>query len=237
MGLWKSLGRRYQIGILSIAACLAVVAASGGCYAHRRPAALSADEQKLLDAQPLPYTVSIVPWNADAAETTGRDPQAYAKSLATVVQRSGAFRATRYDDRPAANADLVAISTGAHCDTSIIPVFTILTVGVIPTIFDAEECEGMILRAAKPSTTPPVEIAVSHKSEVITGWAAVVFGAMPGWSWRRGADDRRYNDRFRIEIIRHQADIDRMVHSAPPAPPAAAATPSPAAGSAPPPSP
>jgi hypothetical protein len=219
MSVWSSIGRRNQIGVLVFVMLLAVAAGAGGCYAHRRPAALNAEEQKLLDATPLPFTVSVVPWNSEPGNQSGRDPEQYAEALAELVADSAAFRASRLEDRPSPDADLVAISNGVRCNASVIPLFTILSAGLIPTVFDDEDCHGMVVRSSKPSTAPPVEIGVRHKGQVVTGWAALVFGAMPGWSWGSGGDDRRYEERFRLEVIRHQAEIENLVNSHPPDPP------------------
>jgi hypothetical protein len=218
MSVWSSIGRRNQIVCVAVVVCLALAAASGGCYAHRRPAAMNAEERKLLEAAPLPYTVSVVPWNSEPGEQAGRDPDAYAKSLAKLVAGSKAFRASRLEARPGADADLVAISNGAHCNTAIIPVFTIITVGLIPTVFEDEDCHGVVIRSARPSTSQPVpepvpqpvEIGVRHKGQVVMGWAALVFGALPGWSYGSGSDDSRYRERFRLEVITHREEIEKL---------------------------
>jgi len=68
---------------------------------------------------PLPYTVSVVPWNSDPGEQAGRDPQAYARSLAEVVASSRAFRSSRFETSPGGDADLVAMSMGMRCETSV----------------------------------------------------------------------------------------------------------------------
>lgn len=91
MGVWSSIGRRNQIGILTVLVLLVVTAAAGGCQAHQRPGALTAEEQRLLTATPLPYTVSVVPWNADPRDESGRDPGAYAR-----VSRTSSTRVVRF---------------------------------------------------------------------------------------------------------------------------------------------
>jgi hypothetical protein len=210
MGVWSSIGRRNQIVCAAVLACLTIAAASGGCYAHRRPAAMSADEQKLLEAAPLPYRVSVVPWNSEPGEQSSQDPDAYAKSLAALVARSKAFRASRLEPHPGADAQLVAISNGAHCNTAIVPLFTIISIGLIPTSFDDEDCHGMVIRSVDPSSSQPVEVGVRHKGQVVMGWAAVVIGALPGWSYGSGSDDRRYGERFRLDVIKHREEIDKL---------------------------
>jgi hypothetical protein len=149
-GVWRRIGRRNKIVLLAVVLCLAGAAAFGGCYAHRMPGPASADPalQQSMTGMPLPYTVSVVPWNSDPGEQSGRDPQAYARSLAAVVAASGAFRSSRFETSPGADADLVAMSMGMRCETSVVPLFTILSAGLIPTVFDGESCDGMIIRSA-----------------------------------------------------------------------------------------
>ena len=216
-GVWRSIGRRNQLVLLAIALCLAVAAASGGCYAHRIPGRPTVEDPAVIQSMnglPLPYTVSVVPWNTDPGEQAGRDPQAYARSLAEVVASSRAFRSSRFETSPGGDADLVAMSMGMRCETSVVPLFTILSAGLIPTVFDGESCDGMVIRSAKPATPPPVEIRVRHKAQTVIGWAAIVFGALPGWSWGTVGDDRGYSDLFRTEIAKSRKEIEQLVTAA-----------------------
>ena len=76
-------------------------------------------------------------------------------SLARLVMSSKTFTSSRYERTPAPSGqDLVATSTGLYCNTAVIPVFSILSLGVIPTIFQDEHCRGMLLRqaAGRPKT-------------------------------------------------------------------------------------
>jgi len=218
--LWASIGRRNQIVVLAGLLCLVIAAASGGCYAHRVAPAAATDAalQQSLSGMPLPYTVAVVPWNSEPGSQTGRDPQAYAKSLANVLASSHAFRASRFETSPGADADLVAMSIGLKCESSVVPLFTILSAGIIPTVFDGESCDGMIIRSAKPATPPPVEIRVRQNGQTVVGWAAVVFGALPGWAWGSVGDDRGYDELFRREIAKSRTAIEQLAKAVPPPP-------------------
>src|SRR5205085_8045430 len=134
------------------------------------------------------------------------------------------FRASRFEQQPSANADLVIVSTGAHCNTSVVPVFSIITAGLIPTVFTDEDCDGMVIRSAKASSTQPLEVAVSHKSDIVMGWGALIVGALPGWSYGPARNDARYGELLRLEVLRLRTQIDALVKDVrepPPAPPAA----------------
>ena len=84
--------------------------------------------------------------------------------------------------------------------------------GVIPTIFQDEQCEGMLLRSAPGEPkSEGVAIEVRHKGPVVMGWVAVVIGALPGWSYGESSSDARFAERFRLAAIRRRSDIDRLL--------------------------
>jgi hypothetical protein len=164
-----------------------------------------------LQSAPLPYSVTVAWW--DEETKTGQSPEAYGGSLAKLVTASGTFQTSRYErSSTPSGQDLVATSTGLYCNTAVIPVFSIISLGVIPTIFQDEQCEGMLLRAAagQPKSAG-VEVAVRYKGPVIMGWVAVVVGALPGWSYGSVDGDSRFAERFRLAVIRRRADIERLV--------------------------
>jgi hypothetical protein len=98
-------------------------------------------------------------------------------------------------------------STGLYCNSAVIPLFTIVSLGVIPTIFDDEDCEGMQFRSAKRSESLPVNFEVRYKGRVVAGWVAVPLGIVPGWSYGSARDDSRYAERLRLAILHRQAEL------------------------------
>jgi len=193
-----------------VAAAFPASCLSGACAAYRRPTPLAGAERELAAAAPLPFTVSVVPWDAETGQRLGKDPDTYARSLADLITKSQAFRTVRFEREPGPATDLIANSTGRYCNTAVIPLFTILSLGVVPTIFEDEECQAMVLRAAKtPARTSP-EIVVRFKGRVVMGWLAVPLGAMPGWSHGEAREDARYAERLRVEIFRQREQIERI---------------------------
>lgn len=91
---------------------------------------------------------------------------------------------------------------------------------MIPTIIEDERCEGMLLRTTvgQPKADGVV-IELRHKGPAIMGWIAVVVGALPGWSHGSVERDPLFAERFRLAVIRREADISRLARvSAHPAP-------------------
>jgi hypothetical protein len=211
MRLWQGLRRHKVLVLCVVVVCFLVAGMSGACAAHRRPPSLNAEERRLLESESLPYAVSVVPWDTATGERLRKDPAAYARALAELLAASRAFRASRLEAAPGPGTDLIASSTGGHCNRSVIPVLSILTLGVVPTVFEDEECDGMMLTAAKSSTAESVEVEAHYKARMVMGWAAVPLGALPGWSHGPMRKDRRYAELFRLEIIRRRAEIERLV--------------------------
>jgi hypothetical protein len=212
MMLWQALKRHKLLVFAAVALSFPISCMSGACSAYRRPTELTATERQVVDSGPLPYSVSVVPWTPEIAAQRGQEPGAYARSLTTLLEASHAFRSCGLTTGPDASADLLATSSGQHCNTAIIPLFTILSLGIIPTVFDDEDCEGLVLHPShsRSSTSAEVEVEVRHKGKVVMGWAAVPLGMLPGWSHGSLREDPRFRERFRLNILRRRADIDRL---------------------------
>ena len=209
---FKKLPRSTQVLCGGMLLAFVVFGMSGGCNAYRRPPAINEEERTLLQEAPLPYSVTVAWW--DEETRTGQNPAAYGDALAELVAASRAFKLSRYERSSAPSGqDLVATSTGLYCNTAVIPALTILSLGVIPTIFQDEHCEGMLLRrAAGRPKSEGVQVEVRYKGTVIMGWAAVVMGAMPGWSYGSAKSDSRFVDRFRLAVLRRRSHIEELVN-------------------------
>jgi len=208
---FTKLPRSRRILIVVAVVGFAVIGLSGGCDAYQRPRALTAEERAQLEGAPLPYSVTVAWW--DEETKTGQNPEAYAGALAKLVAASGAFKTIRYElSSTPSGQDLVATSTGLYCNTAVIPALSIISLGVIPTIFQDEHCEGMLLRtAAGQPTNSGVQVEVRYKGPVIMGWVAVLVGALPGWSYGSADRDSRFAERFRLAVIARRGDIERLV--------------------------
>ncbi|MEP6619726.1 MAG: hypothetical protein ABJE47_10430 [bacterium] len=197
--------------------CLALVLLSA-CSAQRVVFSPSAEQSQLLAQPPMDLSVVVVHWPARRGE--GRNAHAYATQIVDLLQGSGAFKSVVYDSTgaAAASADLIAESAGLYCNSAIIPLFTIVTLGIVPTIWDETNCDGVVFRPAHPPTrdaTAQVVVRESRKGKAVMGWAALPLGLWPGWSWKVGRDQGSYRDAFRLAIIGQQAALTRLAHPAP----------------------
>jgi hypothetical protein len=204
---------RLTLLVLALVVVYILVGVSGTFYAYRRPLPLNAHERQLLRAPPLPYTVIVKPWDPETAAHTSQDPLAYAQGLSEALIPSGAFRTSRLENNAqATDGDLIATSTGIYCNNTSIPLFTLLSLGIIPTVFDDEDCEGLELRRpGAPASASSVRIEFHNKHRDVLGLPALFMGILPGWSYGHPLNDSRFHQRFRLEVISHQSEIERLM--------------------------
>jgi hypothetical protein len=97
------------------------------------------------------------------------------------------------------------------CNSNIIPIFTLLSFGLIPTVWTETDCQGVEIRSARGGgSDASVNVVYSDKGEAMMGWAAVIMGAMPGWSYGSSRNDSRYPVHFRLEVIQHESEIESL---------------------------
>jgi hypothetical protein len=197
--------KRALLGVL----CVQLLVA---CSAQRVLFQPTSAEQALLAEPPIDLTVRVVRWSA--SEAKGRSADAYARPLAQLLERSHAFKSVIYDSADSAHADLIAESLGDYCNSAIIPVFTIVTIGIVPTVWTETECTGVVFRRTGDSTSStasaPIGVHVRREGRAMLGWLAAPTGLMPGWSWKSGKDQGAYQQAFRLAIIQHRAELVRL---------------------------
>lgn len=183
-----------------------------GCGAQRVVFTPTAEQRALLDAPPLDLSVVIVDWSPKEAQ--GRSSNAYATKLEDLLVGSRAFRLVTYDPSGAGakTADLIAVSTGDYCNSAIIPILTILTVGVVPTIWDETNCDGVRFRPGHGvvDSTRTVVARERRTGKAVMGWVAGPLTLLPGWSISSGAAQPAYRQAFRLAIIARQDELRRL---------------------------
>lgn len=192
---------------------LFVFGSTGHCGANRVGKPLTSDQRRLLSEPPLPYKVAVVPWTIDTSKQKrlqkGKNRLSYAENLVERLKDSGAFQSVILDTAGTASVDLLAESVGFYCNSAIIPIWTIVTLGFYPTIWDERDCVGVKFRPGNDfaNTYPePVFVSFSQESRSVMGWPAVALGLAPGWANGEMHKQGWYNDLFRLEILQ-QRDV------------------------------
>jgi hypothetical protein len=183
-----------------------------GCFAQRVLYHPTDADRVVLAEAPIDLSVVVLPWSPAAAR--GRNAAAYASQLADLLRSTHAFRSVTYDASGTAAADLVAESTGDYCNSAVMPLFTILTVGIIPTIWTEGQCTGVAFRRRSdaPTASPDsgVSLHIRLDGKAVMWWAALPLALFPGWSFSSGASQASYQQAFRAAIIRRRVELMRL---------------------------
>ena len=181
-----------------------------GCGAQRINFRPTAEQKRLLANQPLDYTVVVRRFPAHSHG--GLNPDAYASDLYKILRGAHAFRSVAYDRTGHAPAQLVAESTGDYCNTAIIPLWSIISLGIIPTMWTETECTGVVFRpgATGASAADSVVVHVKQGGKALMGWLALPLGVFPGWTWSSLGSSRGYGEALRLAIIEKQSELETL---------------------------
>jgi hypothetical protein len=197
--------------ILGVCAVLIYGIFFRGCLANSRLPKPSGQETKLLSTGPLPFTVAVMPWDEahPVFDQSGKNPMAYTGRIFHCLDQSRVFKEVRLVDSMTTDTDLVAMSTGRYCNTTVIPYYTGLTLGLYPTVVNDRTCsEAAFSSARKPGAW--TRIGVDHTAKSVMGWAAIPLGFWPGWVHGDAAADRRYDERWAIEILKQRHILEHL---------------------------
>lgn len=200
---------RTRLVLLVAATAIVLYGLAGGCTAQRLPPAASPEQAGLLNSAPLPYSVVVTPWDSATAERLGRNADAYASSALDWLRSSGAFTSVRQGSASDTDADLTATPTGEYCNTAVIPLWTGLTLGLVPTVFTDSTCNGVVLRPASGGVRGADSLVVRHSSagRVVMGWAAIPVGFLPGWTHGEAKNHPRYARLTRNAILARSTEL------------------------------
>ena len=184
--------------IARLSGCLALLAL-GGCASQTLPPRLPADLLALNAATHFPLTVGVEKFALEA----------YSEDLISQLRRTGLFDRVDYVDRLAAPPDIIAKVENGVSGTAVIPVLTLLTLGIIPTT--VTESWGTIF-SLRSRLAPNESVGVNfhYQGRTTLGWVAVLLNLSPD----RGLDaqsSRRFTDALRASIAEHTAEIRAMV--------------------------
>ena len=157
-----------------------------GCATSRLPSSLEMDEYTL--SKDLKYNVII-------GVEKYKYP-AYSENLINILKSLDVFRDVVYVDE-GKDYNLVAKIEKEVYGESIIPILTIITFGIIPTI--VEEYYGIIFSINERNNDKKTElINASFRNITILGWIALPMGILPQYSLLgRPETSTRYKNRLK----------------------------------------
>ena len=206
-----SLDRRALYGAFGIALCML----STGCFAARIPK--WSDTQRLqLASPPLDLTVAVAdrPLSAqgrmspEAAQAYTQHADGRLQTIAASLR--GAFRAVTVDSTATA-AQLVVESRLKYCNSVIIPVWTILTLGIVPTVYRDSTCTALVFRRrGQPRSGDSVVVEAGTANREVLGLFAAPLLLIPRWTSDASAARRRHNDALHLAILAKREELERL---------------------------
>lgn len=187
---------------LRAATCLVLTVMVWGCGSVQLPAALTPAERAEVEAASIPAVVGI-------ERSGGRRSD---DDLLRILRGSGLFSRvewlTELDEEP----DLVG-GVRRHCEenpTNLTPLFTWLTLGVVPTwIRDRYGFSFVLFDPEAPSRR--VEIGCGPRRTYLFGWLGTPLNILPGWTLGRPEEHPRYARQVELEVVRAAEAIRRLL--------------------------
>jgi hypothetical protein len=182
---------------------LLVACGLAGCHAARLPPPVSRADTQLVAATRLPYRVAVERYTA----------RAYSDRLIDDLRKTGLFNEVAYADSLSGPADLIASVQRARPGCAMIPILTILSLGLYPT--RCEEGYGQVFALRSADRAEQVEVSFEGSGQVVLGWAGGALSLLPGWSARSVRDTKRFNEHVSLAIVRQAESIHRLARPRP----------------------
>jgi len=177
--------------------CSAVVVAGllKGCASEQRPLPLNIGEETLLSSKGFGLSLGVEP----------STPPVYAQSLLRALQQTGLFREVQPSDKNQA-PDLLARVERSITGNAVIPILSLITLGVIPTVTEEEHGYSFSLRAPK-SSERVVIVEYVHRGYTVLGWMAGPLNFFPQWTGDSVHNDPRFKERLKLAILLKAQEI------------------------------
>jgi hypothetical protein len=164
-----------------------------GCSSETLPPPLDADQLKAIATTRFKATVGVRPYTAPV----------YSDELIEDLRKTQLFEKVDSLDAFQTPPTFVARVDEGIYGTATIPIFTMLSLGLIPTIVD--EAHGAVFSFA-PSATPRARIAINFRyhGPSTLGWWALFQGALPDRTWGAANTHVRFVQSIAWHIVEHE---------------------------------
>lgn len=170
------------------------------CATAAVPASLSLEDATLVATVRFSATVGVEQYEAPV----------YSDRLIASLRSTGLFEEVRPLDL-IENPDLIAsVNRRIYGTASMMPLLTIVTLGIVPTVVREEWGESFILRSAEnPDSEIDIEFTYSGPSTL--GWAALLRAPFPRHALGRPYDKPRFRRALAAAIARNRDEIRALV--------------------------
>ena len=177
--------------------CSAVIVAGllKGCASEQRPLPLNTSEQTLLSSNGFGLSLGVEP----------STPAVYAQSLLRALQQTGLFREVQPPERIQA-PDLLARVERPITGNAVIPILSLITLGLIPTVTEEEHGYSFSIRSPK-SSERVVIVEYVHRGYTVLGWVAGLLNLFPQWTGDSVHNDPHFKERLKVMILTKAQEI------------------------------
>jgi hypothetical protein len=178
--------------------CSAVIVAGllKGCASEQRPLPLKTSEETLLGSKGFGLSLGVEP----------STPPVYAQALLHALQQTELFRVVQPADKIQA-PDLLAQVERSITGNAVIPILSLITLGLIPTVTEEEHGYSFSLRSPK-SSERVVIVEYVHRSYTVLGWVAGLLNFFPQWTGDGVQNDPRFKERLKLAILIKTQEIN-----------------------------
>jgi hypothetical protein len=160
-----------------------------GCASEQRPLPLDTSEETLLGSNGFRLSLAVEP----------SIPPVYAQSLLHALQQTGLFREVQPAERVQAPDLLVRVERPIS-GNAVIPILSLITLGLIPTVTEEEHGYSFSLRLPK-SSERVVMVEYVHRGYTVLGWVAGLLNLFPQWTGDSVQNDPRFKERLKLAIL------------------------------------
>jgi len=189
---------RHTVAVLGVA----MVGLLSACGSVQLPRALNRAERVELTAASIPAVVGVLPGSGEV----------HAETLRTLLDESSLFERVALARDLERKPDLL-VGIRARCDrnpTTLVPMFTWLTLGVLPTW--VHDGYGYSLTFFPPGASDRrVVIGCGPDRVTAFGWLATPLNVLPGWTVTDPVKHRRYANRLALEVARREDDLRALL--------------------------
>jgi len=184
-----------KYSVITLSGLTIVAGFCGGCASSKMPPRLNPSQQLQIDNQHFNCVVAVEPYQWPV----------YSDSLVSALQRT-----TMFDDvgllTNTKHFDVVAKVEEPVHGTAAIPVFTLLSLGIIPTIVEEDHGHVFSLAAQSYSSNKYV-VSTKYSGNSILGWLALPAGLLPSYTYSNPETTDRYNEYLKYQLISSANEI------------------------------
>lgn len=171
-----------------------------GCASQPLPPRITPSQRAVLDTARIPVSVGV---------QAGRFPRVYAEKLVQALRQTNLFTHVDLLEK-VPDARLVATVRRPVYGTATIPVFTILSFGVIPTVVTEEWGESFTL-ARRDVSRRPLSVELTWRGRTILGWVAGLANLSPDRTSADPHETTRHAEALAARLLHHRPEIEGLL--------------------------